>query len=760
LPGRWTALCLHDEVRCLRDPIEPTLRLKRRSFLKSTGLAFAAAMVGSTEREANASAPTQKADNHPRDLVSLVNILQGTDSTPVFSRGNTLPITARPFGMAHWTLQSRVGSPWMFQPGERRIQGFRATHQLSPWLGDYGHAVFLPFSGNIQPEPGSRASSIRPEDSQLAPHSMRLRLLRYGIDAELIPTERCALLTATFSKPDSGWLFDIPGDGVPNCQPDEANRTILFTSTSNQGGVTEGFATYYVLQFSESWTHFELKTSKGQSTGIARFGGSARTIEVRVGTSFISFEQAQRNLKLELGASSAEELRKEGASVWNALLGRIEITGGTLDQSRTFYSCLYRTMLFPRIWHEPDAAGKMQHRSPYNGKILPGLMYADHGYWDVYRAWYPLMSLLLPERLGEILQAWVDAYKEGGWLPQFPCPGYRACMTGSLIDSIFGDAAAKKIPGFDLATAYAGLKKHATERGNPDAGYGRRGLDEYLKYGYCPAGMVDQSAAETIDAAYGDFCIAQVALALGKQDDAEMFLKRSQNWRHLFDPKTSFLRGKTASGEWLEPFDPVTWGDPYVEGSAWQHRWDVPHDVEALFEAFGGKEKAVAALEQMLTMPADFNVGSYGSEIHEMSEMAAVQFGQYAHSNQPVHHVLYLFAAAGRPDRTRFWVHKVMDELYTPDTFAGDEDTGSMAAWYIFSALGFYPLCPGKPEYTLGQAYFSSATVHLGDGRTLHVEGASTGRVAKQVIWNGSAVKASTLSHAELRAGGRLQFIS
>ena len=353
-------------------------------------------------------------------------------------------------------------------------------------------------------------------------------------------------------------------------------------------------------------------------------------------------------------------------------------------------------------------------------------MYADHGYWDVYRAWYPLMSILFPERLGEILQAWVNAYKEGGWLPQFPCPGYRACMTGSLIDSVFGDAAVKNIGGFDLATAYEGLRKHATQPGNPDAGYGRRGIEEYLKLNYCPADRVKQSVAETVDAAYGDFCIAQVANALGRDADFGMFMKRSENWRQLFDSQTGFLRGKNADGSWLEPFDPVTWGDPYVEGSAWQHRWDVPHNFPALMEGLGGEEKAVAVLEQMLAMPADFNVGVYGQEIHEMSEMAAVDFGQYAHSNQPVHHVLYLFALAGRPERTRYWVRKVMQELYTPEVFPGDEDTGSMAAWYIFGSLGFSPVCPGKAEYTLGGCFFPRATVRLPNGKSLVIENATS----------------------------------
>ena len=690
--------------------------------------------------------------------VMLVNLMQGTDSTPTFSRGNTLPIAARPFGMAHWTLQSKANTPWMFAPGERRVQGFRSTHQLSPWLGDYGHATFLPVSGKGDPEATARAGSYRPEDAALHPHSMKLRLLRYGIDVELIPTERCGLMTAAYSYAEAGLVWDVPGAQEVEVHADAARREIAFASVANRGGVPEGFATYYVLRFAGPWASFEMKKMKDHSVGVVTLAAGTKALDLRIGTSFVSFEQARMNLEREIGTRTAEEIRDEGARVWNEHLRRIEIEGGTGAQQMIFYSCLYRTLLFPRMWHEPDATGAMQHRSAYNGKVVPGVMYADHGYWDVYRAWYPLMTVLFPERLGEILQAWVNAYKEGGWLPQFPCPGYRACMTGSLIDSVFGDAAAKGIGGFDLAGAYAGLKKHATEKGNPDAGYGRRGIEEYLKYGYAPDGLVDQSAAETVDAAYGDFCIAQVAKALGHQDDSAMFLRRSENWRRLFDAKTGFIRGKKVDGSWREPFDPVTWGDPYVEGSAWQHRWDAPHDVTGMIAAMGGPEKTVAALEEMLSMAPEFHVGVYEVEIHEMSEMAAVQYGQYAHSNQPVHHVLYLFAAAGRPDRTRYWTRRVMDELYTVETFAGDEDTGSMAAWYVLSALGFYPVCPGKAEYTLGCSLFPKATMKLPGGKTLVVERDAGLGDHGSVSLNGEAIRATTVDHARIAAGGRLRF--
>ena len=728
--------------------------LSRRSFLKTTSATALASLVPVATAEAQTTAPAPT----PSSLVTLVNILQGTDSTPQFSRGNTLPIAALPFGMAHWTLQNHDRTPWMFAPNERRIHGFRCTHQLSPWLGDYGHAIFLPFAGPIDPAAGPRAASYRTEDAKLFPHTMQLHLTRYGVDTELIPTERCCLITAAFAKPVPGFLFEIPGDKPADIHPDPATQTIRFTSTAAAGGVPKDFATYYILQFSQAWSTIETKQLPHSSVTQVHLAPGTKSVEVRIATSFVSFDQARLNLDRELGTRPPAVLRAEAEKVWNDQLGRIEVSGGTLRQQQTLYSCLYRTLLFPRVWHEPDATGALHHRSAFNGQVTPGVMYADHGYWDVYRAWYPFMTVLFPERLAEILQAWVNAYKEGGWLPQFPCPGYRACMTGSLIDSIFGDAACKNLPGFDLASAYAGLKKHSTEPGNPDAGYGRLGITEYLKYGYCPAGQVDQSAAETVDAAYGDFCIAQVAKALGHQADYDMFMKRSQSWKQLFDPQTGFIRGKKADGAFVEPFDPITWGDPYVEGAAWQHRFDAPHDFAGLTAALGGQAKLVAAVEKMLAVPADFNVGVYGSEIHEMSEMAAVPYGQYAHSNQPSHHILYLFAAAGRPDLTRHWTRRVMEELYSPEMFAGDEDTGSMAAWYVLSALGFYQLCPGKPEYTLGRALFPAAKVHLPGNKTLTIEDAMKPDNRGIARLNGKVV--ASLTHAELIAGGKLRFES
>jgi predicted alpha-1,2-mannosidase len=736
----------------------------RRSFLKASSVA--AIGVALAEAEAQQGASKERAqESEPRpvsDLSGLVNIFQGTDSNYYFSHGNTLPIAAMPFGMAHWTLQSRSNSQWMFQPADRRIQGFRCTHQLSPWLSDYGHAMFLPFSGDANPEPDARSSSYRPEEAMLAPHSLRLKLLRYEADVELVPTERCCVLGAKIADAGRTGLFiEIPGkSGV--LEPDAANRIIRFTSTANDGGVPDNFATYYIVQLAQPWDSFDVKEVHGNRVGVVRFkAGAGPSIEARIATSFISFEQAARNLRLEVGDHPASELRARAAERWNEHIRRIEIEGASEAQWRTFYSCMYRALLFPRTFHEPDEAGKPHHYSAYNGKVEPGVMYADHGYWDVYRAWYPFMSIVFPERLGEILQAWVNAYREGGWMPQFPAPGYRACMSGSLIDSLFADAVVKDIAGFDKEAAYEGLRKHATQPGNPARGYGRQGIEYYLKMNYLPADRVEQSVAETADAAYGDFCIAQIAARLGKRDDAAMFLKRSENWHNIFDPQTKFFRGRNENGSWLEPFDPFTWGSPYEEGAAWQHRWNVPHNVPGLIDALGGNQAAAAALDQMLALPPRFHVGVYGQEIHEMSEMAALPFGQYMHNNQPVHHVLYLFAAAGRPDRTQYWVRRVLNEAYSPANFCGDEDTGSMAAWYILSALGFYPVCPGKPEYTLGSPLFPHAAVHLGDGKTITIDAPGNGQntpYVKRVTVNGAEHSATLIDHATLIQGARLRF--
>lgn len=693
--------------------------------------------------------PATSAETRP--LLHLVNVLQGTNSTIEFSRGNTLPIVALPFGMAHWTLQSHDRPGWFFEPASNRLQGVRLTHQLSPWLGDYGYATLLPITGDPDPSPGNRSSSYRPREMEITPASLKLYLQRYRCSLELTPTERCCVMRFTFDDPaDPGLLLDLPGD-TAEASCDAGAGTVTAVIHENRGGVQSNFATYLHLRLDRPITGFAVKEMKGRRVAIVRFSApSAQPVEARIGTSFISPDQARTNLEREIGSRPFRAIAAEAAGVWERALGRVRIEGRTELEHRTFYSCLYRTLLFPRVWHEQNAAGEIVHRSPYSGKVESGVLYADHGFWDDYHAWYPMMLLLYPERLSEILQSWVNAYKEGGWLPQFPCPGYRGAMTGSPSDIIFGDAAAKGLGGFDLATAYAGLKKQATEpvRG---FGFGRTALEPYLRLGYVPCDKM-AGVAETLDYAYGDFCIAQVARALGKHEDAAHFLERSQSWRKIFDPHTRFFRGKLANGEWVEPFDPFAWGGPYVEGGAWQYRFNVPHDPQGLFEAFGGKASFVRELELMFTQPPRFHVGAYGAEIHEMSEMAAVDFGQYDQGNQPVHNVLYLFTLAGRRDRTQHYAHRVLKELYSPDNFPGDEDTGAMSAWYILSALGLFAACPGNSRWTLGAPYFDAITVRHEDGKYLRIEAKHHDNEAffDSVTLNGKLTDGIGIEHADL----------
>lgn len=736
-----------------------TISTTRRKFIQIASAAGTLASLGGTAGalEEEKDNPRSATDSEPigaeRSLLSLVNPMQGTNSNFEFSRGNTLPIVAMPFGMGHWTLQSHDKPGWFFEPAACRLQGVRLTHQLSPWLGDYGYASFLPFQGNPGLDPTSRSSSYRPDEMKISPAGLKMRLMRYRCWLEMTPTIRSGAMRVTYEEPgEGGMLIDLPGkDAEASCNAMAGVITAL--TRKNSGGVQANFATYLYIRFDRPIKSFAVKeTGDGQVAEVRFRTESAKPVEVRIGTSFISMDQARLNLKQENGQKPFDALLQDAEDKWESELGRVRIQGRTEYEHRTFYSCLYRTLLFPRVWHEIDSSGQTVHRSPYTGSIEPGVLYADHGFWDDYHAWYPMMALLYPERLSEILQGWVNAYREGGWIPQFPCPGYRGAMTGSPSDMVFGDAAAKGIKGFDLAVAYEGLRKGATIPVN-GFGFGRDQLRPYLKLGYVPSGNGSAGVAQTLDYAYGDFCVSQVARALGLRQDAAFFLKRSSSWKNIFDPKTKFFRGRSADGSWLEPFNALAWGGAYVEGGPWQYRFNVPHDPYGLFEVFGGEAKFVKQLEKMFVQPPRFDVGTYGGEIHEMAEMAAVDFGQYAQCNQPVHNVLYLFTIAGRRDRTQHYAYRVLSELYSPDDFPGDEDTGSMSAWYVLSALGLFSACPGSSKWTLGAPYFDAANVKFPNGEALEIiaRNRRSLKFLNRVSLNGQLTEGKYVEHANLR---------
>ena len=653
-----------------------------------TYLALVTGIEGGTGRRLPKSS-TSRSTNSAHGPARLLSTLQGTLAYG-FSTGNTLPITAMPFGMVHWSPQTSDGA-WFFDPRERKLQGVRATDQPSPWIGDYGWFLISSQTGERGLSMRQRAAARSHEPDHFKPHRFRCQILKDQSHIQVIPTERGALfLFDFFGEPgrvivqagDKGsWVRVLPEEGK-----------FEGVSRTSTGGAPDGFGCYFVGVVSQtvrSHCIFEgLETFErgeehaGLAVGLAlEFNftepegklsdGSSFDLTLRVATSFISIEQAWVNLYSELAGHTPQELLDASTSAWRNELGKFEVESDSVDTLKTFYSCLYRTLLFPRTFHEPKPGGGIHHYSPFDGQIHDGPSVTDNGFWDTYRTVYPLFALVSPSRLSTILSGWINAYGEGGWFPQWASPGYRACMVGTHIDAVFADAVVKGVTGFDLETAYEGLRKHAFEPGDTLGAYGRLGIESYLSKGYVPDEEHLGSVARSLDYAYNDFCLSQIASALGKQEDARMFRQRALNYRHLYDREVGFMRGRSADGSWAEPWKEFCWGGGYVEGGPWQSTWAVPHDPAGLIQLMGGDSAFVQKLRSMIEVPPHFEVGTYRFEIHEMTEMACAGFGQYAHSNQPVHHVLYLFAAAGEPWLTQRWVSSVMARLYSPENLLG-----------------------------------------------------------------------------------------
>lgn len=704
----------------------------------------------------------------PDSFVPFVNPLQGTDSSEAFSTGSTLPLVARPFGMTHWTPQTDMGR-WIFTKRAPKLQGIRATHQPSPWIGDYGPLLLLPQTGPRILDPEARASSYPQGQSVFSPTCFRTRLLRYQTEVACTATTRAGMLQMLFpsDQPARLLLEFLPGEGV--IEVDAERAEIRGVTRAEEDGNDHG-GVYYVARFDRPFREAILyergreqaagsRHIEGHAVGASvEFGSGDSLATVRIGTSFIGFEAAAWNLEQEVGSRSFEELEREGAQVWDELLGRIRIESASDEELRTFYSCLYRVLLFPRKLHEFDRSGAMVHRSPYDGQIHPGRLYSDHGFWDTFRTVYSVFALAYPDVYEAVLEGWMQAYRESGWFPKWPSPGHRGSMTGTHLDSVFAEALAKGIP-FPVEEAYAGLLKHARFPGPP--GTGRPGIEAFNELGYVPADASRHAVAETLDHAFGNFCIGRLAEVCGKEADRRFLEESSQAYRALYDPVTGFMRARRTDGSWLEPFDEFAWGGPYVEGGAWQWTWAVPHDPDGLIELMGGRERFVERLETMLTMPPTFRVGFYSREIHEMTEMGAAGFGQYAQSNQPVHHVLFLFSAAGRPELAQFWVRRVLRELYSADGFPGDEDNGEMAGWYVLNALGLFPLCPATGEYYFSSPLFRRVEIHSPGRQPLRIE---TDRqddgcpCVESVSLAGRPYAAPKIAHAELVASASLRF--
>ncbi|MCO6043960.1 GH92 family glycosyl hydrolase [Aeoliella sp. ICT_H6.2] len=692
------------------------------------------------------------------DYAKLASPLIGTDSEFRFSNGNTYPAVAAPFGMTFWTPRTGDETGWIYQYGKDKLRGFHATHQPSPWMGDYGNFGIMPFVDG--PTGGALPSSKFSHDTEESkPYYYGVTLEDTDIRAEMTATTRCAAMRFTYPQGANAWVhFDAYG--ATDFDVDEDKGEIRATGRFNRGGVEGDFGCRFLAKFNCKIADVE-RSGDRHWIAVKLDLGDKTTADLVVGSSFISFDQAQVNLDREIDDKSFDQVVADAKAEWNKRLSVIDIEGATDEQMVTFYSNMYRALLFPRILYEFDANGEMVHYSPYSGKVEPGEMYADNGFWDTFRAVYPLLSVVDPEINASMVRGWINAYKEGGWFPKWASPGYRDCMIGTHVESVVADALCKGITDFDLQAAADASIKDATEFSDNGA-YGRKGLREYINLGYVASDRTGEATARTLEFAYDDWCAAQVCKAAGRDDVVPMLLERAQNYHNVFDPEVGFMRGREASGKWRPDFKADEWGGPFTEGSSWHYSWSVLHDLPGLIQLMGGDQAFVDKLDAMLAAEPTFDVGHYGGVIHEMTEMVACNMGQYAHGNQPVHHVLYLYNFGGQPWKTAAPVRKAVDTLYGagPDGYCGDEDNGQMSAWYVFSTLGFYPVCPGKPGYVLGSPRFAKATIHLQNGKDFVIEADGNSDEAihiQSMTLDGKPVTRSWISHNDITSGGVLK---
>ena len=712
--------------------------------------------------------------NQVNDPVEWVDPLIGTDSKPSLSNGNTYPAIALPWGMNFWMPQTgRMGNGWAYTYASDKIRGFKQTHQPSPWMNDYGQFAIMPATGKPQLDEEARGSWFSHKSEIVKPYYYSVYLADYDLTTEIAPTERAAIFRLTFPKSDSASVLLDAFDRGSYVKVIPGQRKIIGYTTRNSGGVPANFKNYFVLYFDKDFaiaqTWHGKQIAKDTLELQANHAGAligfktrkGEQVHIRVASSFISYEQAELNLK-ELGTDSFEAVKAKAKAAWNKELNRVKIEGGTAAQTRTFYSCLYRSLLFPRKFFEIDANNKVVHYSPYNGQVLPGYMFTDTGFWDTFRSLFPFLNLMYPSLNAQMQEGLANAYKEGGWLPEWASPGLRNVMVGSNSASIVAEAYLKGGRGYDINALYEALLKNADNEGPMDA-VGRRGAKYYNELGYVPYDVkIRENAARTLEYAYDDFAIYQLAKALKRpQAEIDLFAKRSQNYRNLFDPQTGLMRGKNQDGTFQKPFNPFKWGDAFTEGNSWHYTWSVFHDVQGLVNLMGGRQKFVAKLDSVFTMPPVFDESYYRGVIHEIREMQIANMGQYAHGNQPIQHMIYLYNYAGEPWKTQYWLREVMDRLYlpTPDGYCGDEDNGQTSAWYVFTALGFYPVCPASDQYVLGAPLFKKATLTLENGKKVMINAPNNSpanRYVSTITINGKPYSKNWLSHQALLQGATL----
>lgn len=722
--------------------------------------------------------PASAAESGAFDPVEYVNPLMGTQSTFELSTGNTYPAIARPWGMNFWTPQTgKMGDGWQYVYTANKIRGFKQTHQPSPWINDYGQFAIMPIVGKPEFDQDKRASWFSHKGEIAKAYYYKVYLAEHDIVTELTPTDRAAMFRFTFPENEHSYIVVDALDKGSYIKVIPEENKIIGYSTKNSGGVPDNFKNYFVIEFDKPFTYeatfADATLKEGAKEQSSNHVGAVigfktkkgEIVHAKVASSFISFDQAAINLK-ELGNDNFDTLVQKGKDVWNKELGKIEVEGGNLDQYRTFYSCMYRSLLFPRKFYEIDAAGQVVHYSPYNGEVLPGYMFTDTGFWDTFRCLFPFLNLMYPSMNKEMQEGLINTYKESGFFPEWASPGHRGCMVGNNSASILVDAYMKGVKVDDLETLYKGLI-HGTENVHPTvSSTGRLGHEYYNKLGYVPYDVkINENAARTLEYAYNDWCIWKIAKELGRpKKELELYARRALNYKNLYDKESKLMRGKNENGEFQSPFSPLKWGDAFTEGNSWHYSWSVFHDPQGLINLMGGKDSFVMMLDSVFAVPPLFDDSYYGGVIHEIREMTVMNMGNYAHGNQPIQHMIYMYNYAGQPWKAQYWLRQVMDRMYTPgpDGYCGDEDNGQTSAWYVFSALGFYPVAPGTTQYILGAPLFKKATLHFENGNNLVINAPNNSDkniYIESMTFNGKNYTKNYLDHNDLFKGGVIDIV-
>ncbi len=720
---------------------------------------------------------TAKAAVTPAEPVDYVSTLVGTESKIELSTGNTYPAVAMPWGMNFWMPQTgKMGDGWAYIYRADKIRGFKQTHQPSPWINDYGQFSILPITGKPEFDQDKRASWFSHKAEIATPYYYRVYLADYDVVAELAPTERACAMRFTYPESDKSFVVVDAFDKGSYVKILPEKQMIVGYTTKNSGGVPGNFKNFFVVKFDKPFTYkaavADGTVGEGNTEATCNHAGAiigfqtkrGEAVNVQVASSFISEEQALRNLG-ELKDGCFDRIKAEGRKTWNDVLGKIEIEDQNIDHKRTFYSCLYRSVLFPRSFFEYDAQGKVVHYSPYNGKVLPGYMFTDTGFWDTFRCLFPLLNVMYPSMNTKMQEGLVNAYKESGFLPEWASPGHRGCMVGNNSASIVADAYLKGLRGYDAEELWKAVVHGANNVHPTVSSTGRLGHEYYNTLGYVPYDVkINENVARTLEYAYDDWCIYKFGKALGKSEkELKPFLARAYNYKNVFDPETKLMRGRNKDGKFQTPFSPLKWGDAFTEGNSWHYTWSVFHDPQGLINLMGGKQNFNQMLDSVFNVPPLFDDSYYGGVIHEIREMQIMNMGNYAHGNQPVQHMIYLYGYSGQPWKTQYWIREVMDKLYNahPDGYCGDEDNGQTSAWYVFSAMGFYPVCPGSNQYVLGVPYFDKLTLHLENGKTVNITAngnTNATRYVNSMTLNGAAYNHNYLNHSVLTDGADIVF--